>query len=324
MTAYPHLFSGVADPEHDDQESDRLSADLPHLGLRPVERPLYRAGDSLLRGARERGRRADHHRRDPRPREFADGAAPDAAAVGRPQHRATLEDRGRGARSRLQACDPALALACAASRSTSRRRSSTSTRPGTRCRRARCRSGSSPAPRRRRSCPRTRSRRSSTRMRPPRARGRRRVRRGRVPSQPRLPAVAVPLAPLQQAHRRVGRLVREPASLPTRGAPPDAAGDGRRPVPRLPDQLDVVLAGRPRARGHREDRPGHRGGRRDRLRERLRRRPPRVHPHADGVRARLGEGLRARDPRGFLEAGPARRPDHDAGRRRVAARRRRR
>ena len=72
------------------------------------------------------------------------------------------------------------------------------------------------------------------------------------------------------------------------------------------------------------DRPGHRGGGRHRLRQRLCRRPPRVHPHADGVRARLGDGLRARDPGGLVEAGAARRPDHDAGRRRDAARGRRR
>ena len=100
--------------------------------------------------------------------------------------------------------------------------------------------------------------------------------------------MAVPLALLQPAHRSLGRLVREPAAVPGRGARPDPRGDRRRAVPRLPDQLDLVLAGRSRARGREADRRRLRGTIRRRLRQPLGRRPPLLHPHADDVRGRLG------------------------------------
>ena len=73
MTAYPHLFSEWQ-IRHDDQESDRLSADLPHVGLDPWN-GLFTEQATRYYAERERRCRADHHRRDPRPRELADGAA---------------------------------------------------------------------------------------------------------------------------------------------------------------------------------------------------------------------------------------------------------
>ena len=69
-----------------------------------------------------------------------------------------------------------------------------------------------------------------------------------------------------------------------------------------PEDVEKVVAGLEREPRHR-------------LRQRLRGRPPLVHPHADGVRGRLGAGYSAR-PAGLLEAGAAGRPHHDSGRRR--------
>ena len=147
-----------------------------------------------------------------------------------------------------------------------------------------------------------------------------RARRRRVPHVARLPAVAVPLAALQPPAGPLGRLVREPPALPGRGDDADPGGDRRRALPRLPDQLDLVLAGRPRARGHPADRRRHRAAVRHRLRRPLRRRAPLVHPHADDLRGRLGAGVHARGQDRVDEAGAARRPDHQAGGRRGAAR----
>ena len=126
-----------------------------------------------------------------------------------------------------------------------------------------------------------------------------RPRRRRVPHVARLPALAVPLAALQPPHRPLGRLVREPAALPGRGDDADPRGDRRRAVPRLPDQLDLVLARRPRARGHPADRRRPRARVRRRLRRPLRRRPPLVHPHADDLRGRLGARVHARGQDGL-------------------------
>ena len=78
-----------------------------------------------------------------------------------------------------------------------------------------------------------------------RDRGRRRRRR-RVPPRPRLPAVAVPVAALQPPHRPLGRLrTRTGCASRSRrcGGCAQAIGDER--LPRLPHQLDVVLARRP-------------------------------------------------------------------------------
>ena len=54
------------------------------------------------------------------------------------------------------------------------------------------------------------------------------ARRGRASSQPRLPALAVHLAALQQAHRPLGRLAGEPPALPARGVEADAGRRRRR------------------------------------------------------------------------------------------------
>ena len=145
------------------------------------------------------------------------------------------------------------------------------------------------------------------------------ARRGRAPSESRLPALAVHLAALQQAHRPLGRLPGEPPALPARGVEADARRRRRRQVRRLPHQLDLVLAGRSRnrrgARHRRRDREA--GG--HRLRQRLGRRASRLHPHADGVRGRLGARLRPQDSRDFVEAGAAGWPHHHAGRGRAPA-----
>ena len=94
-----------------------------------------------------------------------------------------------------------------------------------------------------------------------------------------------------------------------------ARGDRKRRVPRLPHQLDLVLAGRSRARGRqaRRRRPRERG--RSRLRQPVRRRPSLLHPHPDDLRAGLGARLHEGRQGGLDEARPARRAHHAPGRR---------
>ena len=323
----PASLLRVADPEHDDQEPRRLPADLPHLGLRPVERPLHRAGDSLLRGARERRRRADHHRRDTRPRELADGAAADAAAMGRPQHRAARR------RSRTRCTKPAASSrsssgtrACAASRSTSRRRNSTSTRPWYTLSPSQVPLGEFPGA----STPKELSEDEIEEILDAyAASAARAVAAGCDGVEFHLSHGYLPwqfLSPLYNKRTDAwGGSYENRLRFPLEALRADAEGDGRR------RRSSATGSTRPRSgraisssRTSRKIVPDLEAGGRHRLRERLCGRAPRVHPHADGVRARLGEGLRARDPRGLLEAGAARRPDHDARRRRVAAGRRRR
>ena len=108
--------------------------------------------------------------------------------------------------------------------------------------------------------------------------------------------------------------------FPVEAMSADPRGDRRRAVHRLPDQLDLVLARRPRARGHPADRRRPRARVRRRLRRPLGGRPPLVHPHADDLRGRLGARVHARGQDGLDEAGAARRPDHPARGRRGAAR----
>ena len=317
----PESFLRVDDPQHHDQEQGGVPADLPELGLGPLERALHRHGHPLLPGARRGRSRPDHHRWDPCPSELDHGAAAHAAALRRPADRAAVEDRRRGSRRRLQARDPALALGRAR---LPHLQAGGHLRPRCDLVHAFAEPGSfGRVPRRvdAQGARRGRDRGDAGGLRQRRgARVRGRPRRGRAASEPRLPALAVHLAALQQAHRPLGRLAGEPPALPRRGIEADARCRRRRRVRRLPHQLDLLLAGRSRDRRRARHRRGNREAGGHRLRRRLGRRPSRLHPHADGVRGGLGTGLRPQDPRGLVEAGSAGRPHHHAGRGRAAAR----
>ena len=301
----------VADPEHDDPEPRRLRADLPDLGGGPLRGRLHGPGGRLLRGTGEGRLRADHHRRHDHPQGSALLRVQLPRPVGGRAGRRPREGRGRRPPARVQARLPAPARRPA-------RDSGAEEGPGLRlrCRVVHGRAEPDPARRVPERADAEGARGARDRRDPGCLRvvcaagGRGRARRRRVPHVARLPALAVPLAALQPPSGPLGRLVREPAALPARGDDADPGGDRRRAVPRLPDQLDLVLARRPRAGGREADRrrPRAAGGRR--LRQPLRRRPPLVHPHADDLRARLGARLHEGGQGGLVEAGAAGRPDH--------------
>ena len=115
-----------------------------------------------------------------------------------------------------------------------------------------------------------------------RAHTRGRLRRHRGAHLPQLPPPSVPVAALQQARRRVRRVVREPPPLRTRGDRGGACACRQRLGRRRPDQPDRLHSRRTRHRGRDPGRADARGRRADRLRERDRRRLPQ---HLQGDRA---------------------------------------
>ena len=241
---------GMEDSQHHDQEPRGVSADLPELGLRPVERALHRHGDPLLPGARGGRRRPHHHRRDPCPPELDHGAAAHAAALRRPADRAAVEDRGCGPRRGLQARDPALALRRAR---LPHLQAGSDLRPRRdlvhRSRRARCPWASSPAHRRRRSWTRTRSRSCWNPSAAPRPRA---FAAGLDGVELHLSHGYLPwqfISPLYNKRTdRWGGSRENRLRFPGRGVEADAGCCRRRQVRRLPHQLDLLLAGRSRNR----------------------------------------------------------------------------
>ena len=188
----------MADPEHDDPESSRVRAYLPDLGRGSSGGRLHRSGGRVLRGARESGRRPDHHRgHDHRPR----------VALLRVQLPRALERRaGGGAR---EGCGSGSPPRLQARRAAPPRRPQGDARPqegsGVRLRRGVVSRGAEPGSARR--VPeradaegargaRDRGAPAGVRGRGPAGR-RGRPRRRRVPHVARLPAVAVPVAALQ-------------------------------------------------------------------------------------------------------------------------------
>ena len=300
---------GVADPIDDDREPRGLRAHVPDLGGRSVRGDLHRPGRRLLRGASPRRLRADHHRRhDHPPRGALLGVQLPRPLEGRPGRRASRASRrpctATAASSRCSSCTPACAP-CPCSRRIPR---TTSTRSGTWSRRARSRPASTRTRRCRRSSRSTRSRTCSSAYADA---ARRAIAAGLDGVEYHMSHGYLPwqfLSPLYN-HRTDGwgGSYENRLRFPVESMTARARGDRRRGLPRLPHQLDLVLAGRPRDGRRQAHRRRPRAGGRPRLRQPLRRRAPLLHPHADDLRAGLGARLHEGRQGGVDEARPARR-----------------
>ena len=208
-------FLGMEDPQHHDQEPRGVPANLPELGLRSVERALHRHGDPLLPGARRGRGRPHHHRRDPCPPELAHGAAcscRSSSTTGRSSR--CRKSRTRSTPKAASSRSSSGTRACGASPPSSRRPPTTPDETWYSVSPSQVPLGEFPGASTPKELDEDEIEELLEALRQrcgPRLRGG--ARRGRASSEPRLPALAVHLAALQQADRPLGRLAGEPPAL---------------------------------------------------------------------------------------------------------------